>query len=66
MTFRPDPELQDNLRRQADLEGRPQAAIISDALRQYLERTARKAHITQVSKRGADRYREALDRLGSA
>lgn len=52
------------LARQAEHEGRSQAEIIAQAVREYIERTSRRALLDDVLDRELPRYAEALERLG--
>lgn len=64
MTLRPDPELTEQLRRQAEDEGRPQSAIALDALREYVNRRAHKARVDRVLTRVLTEEARVLKRLG--
>lgn len=65
MTLRPDPELTEELRQQAEAEGRPQSAIVLDAVREYMHRKAHKARVGRSAQFGAEYYAEALTTLGA-
>lgn len=64
MTLRLSEEDSHALERQASWEGTSQQAIVTRALREYVERHSRAALIEQVMDRELPRYAEALERLG--
>lgn len=66
MTLRPDDRLAEDLRRQAETEGRSQSAVALDAVREYVDRRARTARLDQIAVNVASRHRGLLKRLGEA
>jgi len=64
MTLRLSPEDASALARQAEYEGRSQADILAQAVREYVERTSRRALLDDVLDAELPRYAEALERLG--
>ena len=52
------------LARQAEHEGRSQADVIAQAVREYVERESRRSLIDSVLDTQLPRYAEALERLG--
>lgn len=65
MTLRPDDQLAEALRVQAEVEGRSQSAIALDAVREYVDRRAHKSRVAESSRFGAEFYAVALKELGS-
>jgi predicted transcriptional regulator len=66
MTLRPDEQLAEALRKQAEAEGRSQSAVVLDAVREYVERRARTARLDDIAERVASRHSGLLRRLGEA
>jgi predicted transcriptional regulator len=64
MTVRPSDEQTERLRAQAEREHRSMQAVVLSAIDEYIERHERRHVIQAASRRNAERYREALDRLG--
>lgn len=64
MTLRLPPELNDEVRAQADAEGRSIQTLAHDALREYIERHRVRSDVAEATKWVITEYREALDRLG--
>lgn len=64
MTLRPDDQLAEDLRAQAEVEGRSQSAVALDAVREYVDRRARTARLDQIAHSVAARHRGLLKRLG--
>ena len=64
MTLRLSPEDSSALARQAEHEGRSQADIVAQAVREYVERTSRRELLDSVLDAELPRYAEALERLG--
>ena len=64
MTLRLPPEDASALARQAEYEGRSQADILAQAVREYVERTSRRNLLDAVLDAELPRYAEALERLG--
>lgn len=65
MTLRPDTELAEALRLQAEHEGRSQSAVALDAVREYVTRRGHKARVAESARFGARHYAVALKELGS-
>lgn len=65
MTLRLTPEETEALRRQAEAEHRSMQEVVREAVREYVMRRAHKARVRESSRRGADVFAEALDRLGN-
>lgn len=65
MTLRPDEELNERLRAQAEAEGRSMQAVALSAIDEYISRRERSRRVVELAERGGERYAEALDRLGS-
>lgn len=65
MTLRPDDGLAEDLRKQAEVEGRSQSAVALDAIAEYVSRRAHKAKVAESSRFGAEYYAVALKELGS-
>jgi predicted transcriptional regulator len=65
MTLRPSGEQTERLRKQAESEGRSMQAVVLSAIDEYIDRRQRRRRVTELAEQGAERYREALDRLGS-
>ncbi len=65
MTLRPDEQLAEALRLQAEREGRSQSAVALDAVAEYVRRRAHKARVAESSRYGAETYAVALKELGS-
>lgn len=69
MTLRLPDDANDALRAQAEKEGRSMRLVVCDAIREYVAHRSAQDHADRVresSVRGADRYAEALRRLGDA
>jgi predicted transcriptional regulator len=66
MTLRPDDELAEALRKQAEVEGRSQSAVVLDAIREYVDRRARTTRLDQIAHNVASRHSGLLRRLGEA
>lgn len=66
MTLRPDEQLAEALRLQAEVEGRSQSAVVLDAIREYVERRARSTRLDQIATDVAERHARLLTRLGEA
>lgn len=64
MTLRLPPDDAAALSRQAEHEGRSQADVIAQAVREYVERASRRDLIDSVLDSQLPRYAEALERLG--
>ncbi|MCX6422009.1 MAG: ribbon-helix-helix protein, CopG family [Actinobacteria bacterium] len=64
MTLRLSDEDSSALARLAEYQGRPQSDIITQAVREYVERTSRRALLDAVLETELPRYAEALQRLG--
>lgn len=64
MTLRLDDQETDALRRQAENEGRSMQEIARQAVREYVERTSKRALIDRALAEELPRYAEALRRLG--
>lgn len=65
MTLRPDDQLAEALRLQAEREGRSQSAVVLDAVAEYVRRRAHTTRVAESSRFGAERYAVALKELGS-
>ncbi len=69
MTLRLDDKDNEALRQQADKEGRSMQLVAIAAVREYIAHRTGAVHadrVREASKRGADKYSEALRRLGDA
>jgi predicted transcriptional regulator len=66
MTLRLTDEETEALRAQAEREGRSMQAVARAAIRQYVEHDTHRARVIAASRAGAERYAEALRRLGEA
>lgn len=69
MTMRFPDDVNDGLRTQAQREGRSMQLVVCDAVREYVSNRAEDQHsdrVREASRRGAEKYREALRRLGRA
>lgn len=69
MTLRLDEKDTEALRRQAESEGRSMQLVAVDAVRAYIAQRSGADHAERVldaSRRGAEKYSEALRRLGDA
>jgi predicted transcriptional regulator len=66
MTLRLTEAQNEELRRQAEREKRSMQAIARDAIDEYIERRSHRARVEASSRRGAERYAEALDVLGNS
>ncbi len=64
MTLRLSDQDSAALTRQAEQEGRSQAEIITQAVREYVERASRRELLDSVLNDELPRYAEALERLG--
>jgi len=64
MTLRLSDQDSAALSRQAEQEGRSQAEIITQAVREYVERASRRELLDSVLNDELPRYAEALERLG--
>lgn len=64
MTLRPDDDLNERLRVQAEAEGCSMHAVALSAIDEYISRRERSRRVEELAERGAERYAEALDRLG--
>ena len=64
MTLRLDDQETDALRQQAEHEGRSMQEIARQAVREYVERTSKRALIDRALAEELPRYAEALRRLG--
>ena len=64
MTLRLSDQDSAALARQAEQEGRSQAEIITQAVREYVERASRRELLDSVLNDELPRYAEALERLG--
>jgi predicted transcriptional regulator len=64
MTLRLTDEEAASLRAQADVESRSMQDVARAAVREYVERHARRARIDEVLDSELPRYAEALERLG--
>jgi predicted transcriptional regulator len=64
MTLRLDDQETDALRQQAENEGRSMQEIARQAVREYVERTSKRALIDRALAEELPRYAEALRRLG--
>jgi hypothetical protein len=64
ITLRLDDQETDALRRQAEHEGRSMQEIARQAVREYVERTSKRALIDHALAQELPRYAEALRRLG--
>ena len=64
MTLRLSDDEAQALRRQADREGRSMQEVARAAVREYVERSSRRALLGQVLDAELPRYAEALRRLG--
>ena len=64
MTLRLAPDDAAALARQAEHEGRPQSEIVTQAVREYVERASRRALLDSVLDTELPKYAEALERLG--
>jgi predicted transcriptional regulator len=64
-TVRLDESKTEALRRRAALEGRVMHEVARQAIRDYLERTGKRALLDRALDRELPRYAEALHRLGS-
>jgi predicted DNA-binding protein len=65
MTLRPSEEQNERLRKQSEAEGRSMQAVVLAAIDEYIERRQHGSRVGELAERGAEQYREALDRLGS-
>lgn len=65
MTLRPDDQLAEALRLQAEAEGRSQSAVVLDAVREYVERRAHQGRVNRVLDRVLTEEETVLRRLGS-
>lgn len=66
MTLRLDDDDTEDLRAQAQTEGRSMQLVAQSAVREYVTRHRRVARIREASTRGARKYADALRRLGDA
>jgi len=66
MTLRPDQELADALREQAEREGRPQSAVALDAIAEYVTRRGHRAVVDSAIDAVVSRHANLLKRLGEA
>ena len=64
MTLRPDDQLAEDLRKQAEIEGRSQSAIALDAVREYVTKHAHKTRVHRVLDRVVTEEASVLKRLG--
>lgn len=64
MTLRPDDQLADALRRQAEIEGRTQSAVALDAIAEYVTRHAHTARVRRALDRVLTEEAGVLKRLG--
>lgn len=64
MTLRLTDDETDLLREQAEREGRSMQAVARAAVRQYVEQDRHRSRVAASSVDGAERYAEALRRLG--
>ena len=63
-TLRLPADVDARLRRQAEDEGRPLAAVVESAVVEYVDRRSRESRIEEALDVLEPRYRELLDRLG--
>jgi predicted transcriptional regulator len=66
MTLRLTDEETEALRKQAEVEGRSMQEVVRIAVRRYIEHDAHTSRVAAASAEGADRYAEALRRLGES
>ncbi|MGH3764495.1 MAG: hypothetical protein ACRDS0_16765 [Pseudonocardiaceae bacterium] len=64
MTLRPDEQLAEALRQQAEREGRSQSAVALDAIAEYVARRAHQARVGRVLDRVLAEEDGVLRRLG--
>lgn len=66
MTLRLTDEETEDLRKQAEHEGRSMQTVARMAIQEYLERSSHRSRVAASSAHGAKQYREVLRRLGEA
>ena len=66
MTLRLTETQNEKLRQQAEREKRSMQAVAQDAIDEYIERRSHRARVDESSRRGAERYAQALDILGNS
>lgn len=64
MTLRLTDSEAEALRGQAEAEGRSMQDVAREAVREYVERRAKRSRMSEVMDRELPRYAEALERLG--
>lgn len=64
MTLRLTDSEAEALRGQAEAEGRSMQDVAREAVREYVERRAKRSRMIEVMDRELPRYAEALERLG--
>jgi predicted transcriptional regulator len=64
MTLRLTDEEAEALRTQASAEGRSMQDVAREAVREYVDRHARRAKIDEITDRTLERYADVFDRLG--
>lgn len=64
MTLRLTDEEAEELKAQAEREGRSMQAVVRSAITEYVDRDVHRARVLESSAKGAVRYAEALRRLG--